>query len=133
MLRWIARSVPAAEFARTEQPAISTFDLVAGHVVLRFNLCDHARVAVSQGGNIKGTSDETHCASGARAGDLGRVCNRAFRSGQSDRESCAHHTADDKYDDAHVSGQLRHAGNELPEFLHSDHRGGGGKSRRIRE
>jgi len=130
---WIARPAPAAECARTEQPAISTFDLFAGHVVLRFNLCDHARVAVSQDGNIKGTSDETHCARGARAGDLRHVCNRAFRSGQSDRESRAHHTADDKYDDAHVSGQLRYAGDDLSECLHSDHRGGAGKSRRVRE
>jgi hypothetical protein len=28
-----------------------------------------------------------------------------------------------------MSDQLRHAGNELPEFLPSDHRGGNGKSR----
>jgi hypothetical protein len=32
-----------------------------------------------------------------------------------------------------MSGQLRHAGNELPEFLHSDHRGGGDKSRGVNE
>jgi hypothetical protein len=32
-----------------------------------------------------------------------------------------------------MSGQLRHAGNELPEFLHSDHRGGGDKSCGVNE
>jgi hypothetical protein len=32
-----------------------------------------------------------------------------------------------------MSDQLRHAGNELPEFLHSDHRGGGGKSCGVNE
>jgi hypothetical protein len=109
------------------------FDLFAGQVVLRFNLCDHARVAVSQGGNIKGTSDETHCARGTRAREFRRVCNRAFRAGQSDREPCAHHAADDKYDDDHVSGQLRHAGNDLSERVHSDHRGDAGKPCGVRE
>jgi hypothetical protein len=32
-----------------------------------------------------------------------------------------------------MSGQLRHAGNELPEFLHSDDRGGGHKSCGVNE
>jgi len=32
-----------------------------------------------------------------------------------------------------MSGQLRHAGNELPEFLHSNHRVGGDKSCRDNE
>jgi hypothetical protein len=32
-----------------------------------------------------------------------------------------------------MSGQLRHAGNELPEFLPSDHRGGGDKSCGVNE
>src|SRR5262249_43746424 len=44
-------------------------------------------------------------------------------------EPCAADTADREYDDHYVSGQLRHAGDELPEFLPSDHRGGDGKSR----
>jgi hypothetical protein len=115
-------------------PTISIFDLFPGHVVLRINLCHHARVWVLHGGgNIKGTSDETRCAGGARARELRRVCNRAFRAGQSDREPCAHHAADDKYDDDHVSGQLRHAGDDLSECLHSDHCRDPGKPRRVRE
>src|SRR5262249_6444263 len=109
-------------------PTISIFDLFAGRVVLRCNLCHHARVAVLHGGNIKGTSDETHCVRGARARELRRVCDRAFRAGQSDRDSCAPHTADDKYDDDHVSGQLRYAGDDLSEYLHSDHRRGADES-----
>jgi hypothetical protein len=32
-----------------------------------------------------------------------------------------------------MSDQLRHAGNELPEFLHSNHRGGGDKSCGVNE
>jgi len=114
-------------------PTISIFDLFAGRVVLRCNLCHHARVAVLHGGNIKGTSDETHCVRGACARELRRVCDRAFRAGQSNRDPCAPHTADDKYDDDHVSGQLRYAGDGLSECLHSDHRRGAGESRSGRE
>jgi hypothetical protein len=76
----------------------------------------------------KGTSHDTHWAGGARAAQLHGVCNRRFRPGRSDHESRAANTADREYDDHHVSGQLRHAGDELPEFLRSDHRGGDGKS-----
>src|SRR5262245_8259949 len=76
----------------------------------------------------KGTSHDTHCASGARATELHGVCNRTFRSVQSGHEPGAADAADREYDDHHVSGQLRHAGDELPEFLRSDHRGGDGKS-----
>jgi hypothetical protein len=81
----------------------------------------------------KGKSHDTHRARGAGAAQLRGFRNRSFRAGQSDRESRAHHTADHKHNNHHMSGQLRHAGHELPEFLRSDHRGGGDKSCGVNE
>jgi hypothetical protein len=81
----------------------------------------------------KGKSHDTHRARGAGAAQLHGGCNRTFRAGQSGHKSCAPHTADREYDNHHMSDQLRHAGNELPEFLHSDHRGGGDKSCGVNE
>jgi hypothetical protein len=81
----------------------------------------------------KGKSHDTHRARGAGAAQLHGVCNRTFRAGRSGHEPCAADTADREYDDHHVSGQLRHASDELPEFLPSDHLGGGDKSCGVNE
>ena len=80
-----------------------------------------------------GKSHDTHRARGAGAHQLHGVCHGSFRAGRSGHEPCAAHTADREHDNHHMSGQLRHAGNELPEFLHSDHRGGGDKSCGVNE
>ena len=81
----------------------------------------------------KGTSHDTHCARGAGASQLHGGRHGRFRAGRSGHEPCAADTADREYDDHHVSGQLRHASDELPEFLPSDHRGGGDKSCGVNE
>jgi hypothetical protein len=78
-------------------------------------------------------SHDTHRARGAGVAQLHGGSNRSFCSGQSGHKSCAAHTADREYDNHHMSDQLRHAGNELPEFLHSDHRGGGDESCGVNE
>ena len=82
----------------------------------------------------KGKSDDTTCASGPRTTELRVIHNRAFRSGQSDCATCAPHDAICEYNDPHMSDQLRHAGNELPEFLPSDrcpNSGGASGQRRL--
>jgi hypothetical protein len=60
-------------------------------------------------------------------------CIGSFRAGQSGHKSYPPHAADREYNDHHMSDQLRHAGNELPEYLHSKHRGGGDKSCGVNE
>src|SRR5262249_47679281 len=55
-----------------------------GLVVLTLHLCHHARVGLAGRQQKKGTSHDTHHAGGARAAELHGVCNRTFRSGQSD-------------------------------------------------
>jgi hypothetical protein len=80
----------------------------------------------------KGKSDDTTCASGPRATELRVIHNRAFRSGQSDCATCAPHDAICEYNEPHMSDQLRHAGNELPEFLPSDRCPNSGRSSEYR-
>jgi hypothetical protein len=81
-----------------------------------------------QGGNMKEKSDDTHRAGGARATELRGVWNRAFCSERPGYQSCTSHTADREYSNDDMSDQLRRAGNDLPEFLPSDHRRDGSKS-----
>jgi predicted Zn-dependent protease len=72
---------------------------------------------------MKGKSnDETHPFRGRRITDMRILRARALRSKQSDGQSCAHDTAVPEHDDPLMSDQLRHAGNELHEQLHSDRR-----------
>jgi hypothetical protein len=80
----------------------------------------------------KGKSDDTTCASGPRATELRVIHNRAFRSGQSDCATCAPQDAISEYHNSHMSDQLRHTGNELPEFLPSDRCPNSGRSREYR-
>jgi hypothetical protein len=60
------------------------------------------------------------CASGARATELCIIHNSAVRSGQPDCAACSPHSAIPEYNNSHMSDQLRHPGNELPEFVPSN-------------
>src|SRR5262245_21535099 len=82
------------------------------------------------GRKIEGGSHETTWAADPRAAGLHISFDRAFRPGQPDLAARAPRDVEFEHDDSHVSDQLRHAGNELPEFLPSERRrNAGGRHR----